>query len=312
MDFHQLIAPHSVEVFFQEYFDNAPLIAHPDPKDSWLLFKTEEQLVDFVMQHTLGPGIQVSVENAKRKVLQEEYLRYLNLAHTKVQRGLNFDELVSLFDQQKATIRWSEIHSFVPQLHRLFDSLKAQFEAKVKTGLLLVPVNTSTPLDYAVYDRFFVHQIGSIQVEIHNPIVEKPLGGTREESNRKNHSDVFKNISLSPGEVIYLPRGFRCTIKGGDSFNAYLELRVYNTTWASVVSNYIDELATKYSVLREGVNAAQLRNEESEKIVELQQIIEAELKGGEIEAWYQTQRFSRSTETKFISDAEFIRRIQGA
>jgi ribosomal protein L16 Arg81 hydroxylase len=139
-----------------------------------------------------------------------------------------------------ATIALPVIHRRWKALGVLCDQLQAGLDHPVHANVYITPGNAEgfTP-HYDVHEVFVLQIAGKKRWSIYAPVIELPHRSQRFTPQAYSGQAPIKEIEMSAGDLLYLPRGFLHSTTTSDSFSAHVTIGITVFTWADLLKDYV-------------------------------------------------------------------------
>jgi ribosomal protein L16 Arg81 hydroxylase len=244
----RLLAPTTLDGFFAEYWEKAPLRTSHPAGDFSEMFRLED------VDHLLSlPGL-----------VGSEFFRLLN-RHAPgdvltFEAGANTLSLAQIYHafEQGSTINVLGLHRFWPTVAALCRDLEDTLHHRIYCNLFLTPPN-APPLHshYDDQDVLILQLSGSKMWRIDEHPFPLPLRGDFADVPL---SDQVREIILHEGDVLYLPRGFIHEPTVLDSTSLHLTVGITPHRWVDVLSSALIVNSQRTLSLRRALPAGVLFN----------------------------------------------------
>lgn len=236
--FADLIAPVSVESFFAEHWERAPLHLRRDPS----LYATlpspagiDAIIASGMLRH---PAIQLArggsflaPESFTRSVRQGEELF----------AGLPDLARIETEYRSGASISLPGFHRVSPEVGALTAALAEELDHAVHGNVYLTPGNAAgfTP-HYDTHETFILQLGGAKHWRVQAPPLALPHRSQPCTPERcRADAPVILEQTLEPGDLLYLPRGFVHSTKTGARYSAHLTIGVTVYTWIELAAELL-------------------------------------------------------------------------
>jgi ribosomal protein L16 Arg81 hydroxylase len=247
-DLARLIQPVTLESFKSEYWEKRPLIiARREPSYYERLLTLAD--VDHILAHSSirSPEIRI-VRNGQDTPLSHLTAEGANLSEGRLealyQEYRDGSTIVLLFLQE----RW-------PSLKQLCRSIASELSAGVQVNVYLTPPGErALNTHYDTHDVFVLQTHGSKRWRIYDspfplPLPEQPY---RARPNSEP-GEPLSELTLEPGDVIYIPRGYLHDAASLESTSLHLTVGIKPVTWSSVLHDTIRWMTERDPALRESL-----------------------------------------------------------
>ncbi|GAA3218711.1 hypothetical protein GCM10010468_42330 [Actinocorallia longicatena] len=231
------MAPVGLREFFGGHHESAPLHVPGEPER----FRDLPQLadVDFLLTATVSDRIRpVDGERLVRSEagggLTERRVRTLSSLAVDVQ------DVYRAYDEG-FTLIVNRLHRRHDAVARLCRELQAQLRFPVGANLYLTPARSQGFLPHSdSHDVYILQLHGSKVWHVSPPETELPLRTEQGGPRALPEPDV---LTLAPGDVLYLPRGWRHAALTGEASSMHLTVGVEAYTWHDYLTVALDVLA---------------------------------------------------------------------
>jgi ribosomal protein L16 Arg81 hydroxylase len=247
-DLARLIAPVEVETFTTTYWEREPLVVQGRAGSYYDALLSPED-ADHLLMHTSIRTPDVRIVRAGRETPSE---RLRTDAANSSEGGLE-----ALYQEYRdgSTIVLTFVHERWPSLRRLCQSLASDTSAAAQVNVYITPPNAQG-LDrhYDIHDVFVLQTAGSKHWRIHGSPIRLPLPETRfDPAGDLDPGPVLHDLTLNPGELLYIPRGYVHSAASADSFSVHLTVGMRPLTWASVIEGAVKNVFEREAALRESL-----------------------------------------------------------
>lgn len=236
IDLTALLSPTSVQSFVQSHWAKAPLLVRADIKhrfESVLNLATFE----FLMTSVPAPGWLSFVGSGVRPLARDQLTS---------DSTINMSAILKELDEKKSLLLVN-VHRLDPKVGALCRQIADDFREQ---GLVLgKPVRANayfTPPraqglepHYDDHDVLVLQLHGSKRWRIHHEVKwpRRPMAGPLPREFVKAQP---QELVLSPGDVLYLPRGFVHEAAAMETSSLHLTLSVHAATWANVIERLVE------------------------------------------------------------------------
>ncbi len=136
-----------------------------------------------------------------------------------------------------ATIIVDALHRTWKPLTLLCRSLEAELNHPTQVNIYLTPANAQGfGQHYDTHDAFILQIFGQKHWRIYDAPLQLPLGSQPYDSSKHPTGELIAEVTLAPGDLIYIPRGYvhEATTSGSPSLHVTLGILAY--TWMDVFS----------------------------------------------------------------------------
>jgi ribosomal protein L16 Arg81 hydroxylase len=247
-DLARLIAPVEVETFTATYWEREPLVVQGRAASYYdeLLSPAD---TDHVLMHSSIRSPDVRIVRAGRETPSER-LRA---------DGANLSEggLEAVYQEYRdgSTIVLTFVHERWPPLRRLCQSLASDTSAAAQVNVYITPPDAQG-LDrhYDIHDVFVLQTAGSKRWRVYGSPIRLPLPESRfDPAGDLDPGPVLHDLTVQPGDLLYIPRGYVHSAASADSFSVHLTVGVRPITWASVIGGAVEAVFEREPALRESL-----------------------------------------------------------
>jgi hypothetical protein len=205
-----------------------------------------------------------------RPLHEKRYLRPLSVQGTALRGVVDVDKVAPEF-AAGATLLFDSIDHYVPTVRRLCDSLHAELLAPTEAAAFLTPGSVQGLTVHHDNTEVFVLQLaGTKSWTVFEQV--RPLASEGRVFHPDEVGEPVLEVSLEPGDCLYIPWGSPHFAVSGDGVSCHLSLMVRPDTWGTVVSDLIDQVLAAPSFeavpLAGGVDLAQLTTGFSNRLEE--------------------------------------------
>ena len=261
-----MFAPIGVAGFISDYLERDVL--HLERKDPMLvqgLFDLES------MAHCIRymkPQARGSVRVVPKGEDPEETIQLNAMAASADDHGENF--LTSGFSAGK-TIIFNSAESYWPPVERVVDELKESLACDIKCNVYCTPPQ-SQGFDTHVdgHDVLVLQTDGSKTWRLHEvdstlPLESTPLAAemfSRLGASKPNYGDPVREVTLHPGDLLYLPRGVPHSAASTTEHSIHFTIGLFPLRRHEFLARLVDLLAFEDEGLRRRVSTAVMKGEE--------------------------------------------------
>lgn len=210
--FADLIVPIGEDVFFAEYQDKKPLhikASSPDKLDDVMTWGALNQLLN--MTAIWSPhNLKLFLDT--KAILVDQYCR----------RAIDRNGLMSLQPDAEKVKSWlrrgasivaNDIDTLTPGLISAANALETRLGGKVQSNLYCSwNHHQAFPTHFDTHEVFALHVAGEkvwriYEGRLDSPIANGAFGSLDEEFHLKNRGGIAQEVTLKPGDVLYIPRG---------------------------------------------------------------------------------------------------------
>ncbi|XP_036603721.1 ribosomal oxygenase 2 isoform X1 [Trichosurus vulpecula] len=249
--FESLIFPIKIETFFEEYWEQKPLLIQRDDPSLAAYFQSLFQLTDLKNLCRLGMyyGRDINVcrcVNGRKKVLNRgSKVHYLQLRKD--------------FDQRRATIQFHQPQRFKDELWKIQEKLECFFGSLVGSNVYITPSESQgLPPHYDDIEVFILQLEGKKHWRLYQPTV--PLAREYNVESEDRIGAPTHEFTLKPGDLLYFPRGtiHQADTPPGLAHSTHVTISTYqNNSWGDflldVIPGLLFDTAKKEVKFRTGI-----------------------------------------------------------
>jgi ribosomal protein L16 Arg81 hydroxylase len=236
-DLAKLLFPITPEQFFQEYWEQQPLVL-PRKKPGYYQELFSVQDIDSVLLHSKPHPPDIRVVANQQELLPSKYL--------KEDGGLNLNQLYKAYNDGH-TIVINGLQRFWQPLALFCNHVQDFLNHGVVANLYFSPKQSKgLHPHYDTHDVFVLQVDGSKQWEVHKPTQPVPfLNSFQPVIPEKTLGEPLYSLCLEPGDLLYMPRGFIHHAATADTFSLHLTLGIYPNQWFDLIVNALTALAMR-------------------------------------------------------------------
>ncbi|SHI69021.1 Ribosomal protein L16 Arg81 hydroxylase, contains JmjC domain [Cruoricaptor ignavus] len=239
--FSKIVAPLSVEEFFEKYHEKDMLHIQRNDEQYYNNILTSQEISDYLeRQDIFYPSVRI-VKNGSELP---------NSQYTKSQIPIGFHKKDGLIDTEKAFALFNAGSTLVIQAgQRYFDHLSKccldlsnKFGSPVQANLYITP-NKSVGFNphWDTHDVFVLQIAGTKTWKLYG--FENELPTVNQKSKLKNYQkEPLKTLQVKPGDFLYVPRGFVHDAMADDGISAHITIGILSFTWMRFFSELLPQL----------------------------------------------------------------------
>lgn len=140
-----------------------------------------------------------------------------------------------------ATIVLQGLQRYWPPLSGLARRLEVELTHAVQVNAYVTPPSArGLAVHYDTHDVFVLQVAGSKAWTVHEPVFEDPLATQPWSKGRGTPGPPTLEVTLHPGDSLYIPRGFPHSARAQHGISAHLTIGVVTTSWAEVLRSALD------------------------------------------------------------------------
>lgn len=273
----QLLDPLSPDTFFEGYWEKCPLVLQSRPQHYYADLFSLNQLDRVLLQaRPYPPDIRVVCN--QKDLLPDSYINS--------DRSLNLNQIYKAYHEGH-TLILNGIQQFHGELAAFCRHLQHLLNHVVVTNLYLSPANSQGLMaHYDTHDVFVLQVEGSKHWRIYNPIQPLPLLGSFQPVIPSTHlGEPLQSITLQPGDLLYIPRGFIHEAETTDTFSLHLTIGVYPSQWIDLIYQSLVAVSLQDMRFRQALPVGFLDQKDAELHMRqtFQALLETLLQKGQVE-----------------------------
>lgn len=210
--FADLIAPIDEDTFFAEYHDRKPLHIKAPAEDKLDDVMNWDTLTAILNMTAIWSPHSLKLVLDTNHIPPEQYCR--QAVDRNGQQSLQPDaDLVKKWLQRGASIVANNIDTLTPGLISAANALERRLRGKVQSNLYCSwDQHQAFPAHFDTHEVFALHVAGEkvwriFEGRIENPIANETFKTVEDDFHEKNRGEVAEEVTLRPGDVLYIPRG---------------------------------------------------------------------------------------------------------
>jgi ribosomal protein L16 Arg81 hydroxylase len=224
--FPWLINPVSKEEFFNEYWENQPLVVkRSEPNFFGSLLTLDD--VDRIISTLDLRYPDITLVNADRDITPDQY----------TVRGGSLDvaKIYELFGQG-CTIILAHLHTLLPALTSFCRGMEREFSVPFQTNVYVTPANAKGfKPHYDTHDVFILQVLHSKRWKIYGTPVKLPLKAQEFNSSIHELGDPKLEFELNAGDIAYIPRGVVHEARSTEDVSLHVTVGVLSYTWTDLL-----------------------------------------------------------------------------
>uniref|UniRef100_A0A672QZH5 Bifunctional lysine-specific demethylase and histidyl-hydroxylase n=1 Tax=Sinocyclocheilus grahami TaxID=75366 RepID=A0A672QZH5_SINGR len=231
--FQSLIGPVGLDEFFQQYWEQKPLVLHRSDPDLASYYSSLFQLSD--VKQLCARGLRYATDlnvcrcvNGKKKVLNKA-------------GKVKFSQLKKDLEERRATIQLHQPQRFKDELWRIQERLESFFGSLVGSNVYITPeASQGLPPHYDDVEVLILQLEGQKHWRLYQPTV--PLAREYSLEPEDRIGPPTHNFILQPGDLLYFPRGtiHQADTPAGVERSTHLTLSTYqNMSWGDFMLDVI-------------------------------------------------------------------------
>ncbi|MEV7522606.1 cupin domain-containing protein [Streptomyces sp. NPDC091371] len=229
------------QVFFAEYFNKKPMLrknAVPgDPRDI-LSHRKLDQLVN--LEVVRPPYIKVNLGG--NGVPEQGYTRNVVVQGQTITDVVDPEKIYELF-RAGATVTWCSLNQIVPELRDFTRVISDRMAVRTDSVAFLTPTGKKGyPPHHDPVDLFIVQLEGTKHWKLWNPPAERL--GDNAQYTLEGLGEPEIEVSLQPGDVLYLPYGTPHAAAAEGKASLHLSVMMRPRMWKDLLRQTVEELIT--------------------------------------------------------------------
>lgn len=249
--FDKIIAPCSIEAFFNSYHEKKILHIRRDDPEYYRSVLTAAEISGFLdRQDVFYPSLRI-VRNGREVPSGEYTLKGVPIGHHKRDGIIHTEKAFALFNDG-ATLVIQAGQRYFDHLSACCMELSRKFNAPVQANLYITP-NRSQGFNphWDTHDVFVLQVSGTKTWNLYG--FEKELPTKNQGFVSKGYTkEPEQTLQLSPGDFLYLPRGYVHDAVADDGISAHITIGILSFTWARYFSELLTQLENE-KTFREAV-----------------------------------------------------------
>jgi ribosomal protein L16 Arg81 hydroxylase len=245
MDLAQLLDPLDVATFKRDYWESKPLVSCTNEASRFKEILSMSAVDDILCHSSLRSDDIRIAKNGEATPLRE----LLDVDTNAGEGGLE-----ALYQEYRkgSSIVLLFLHERWSPLKTLCQSLSSELSSRVQANVYLTPPGAQA-LDthYDTHDVLVLQIHGKKQWRLFEPTLQLPLSHQRYSVEEKmGLSAPIREVTLSPGDLMYLPRGYPHDAVSVDVASLHLTVGMIPVTWASVILGAVRTVIDNNSMFR--------------------------------------------------------------
>jgi hypothetical protein len=253
----ELVRPHSVEEFFSNFWEQAPLhIRSVNDADAkrWVRELVSIDDVDALLSsYDAGMHPLESVRLGQSGIMfaPQEYIRKREASFGKI----DVERVLSLH-RSGASIILNQVDEAIEPLRRLCQSLSQAFRTSVHANAYLTPsYSQGFPVHFDTHDVFVLQVAGEKIWDLYDPSTVLATPRFAQEATRQPEG-APRQVRLTAGDVLYVPRGHPHEAKAHAHASFHITVGITAYTWSEALRDVLSELEVTDEAFRRSVGAS--------------------------------------------------------
>lgn len=247
--FAGLLAPVRAETFFEQNWETKPLHIQRSDRGFYESLLTHRDVEAAIASGGLRyPAIQLARDGGF--FAPETFTRNLRSGDDVFTGVPNLERIRAAY-RSGATISMPAFHRAWKPLGMLAAAIEEDFGHAAHANVYITPGNAAGFRPHYDTHEVFVLQIaGRKRWRIHKPPMSLPHRSQPFDPRRHVPAAPLLEIELTPGDLLYLPRGFVHTTATSDSFSVHVTLGLTVYTWVELLAEWIQSSSNHPSLRR--------------------------------------------------------------
>jgi bifunctional lysine-specific demethylase and histidyl-hydroxylase NO66 len=207
------------------------------------------------------------------------YTQTIRVGSERVDRTIRPDKVLDAF-QDGASIVLQALHRQWPPVARFCRDLELALTHRTQANAYVTPATSQGfAVHHDTHDVFVLQTHGRKEWRVYRPVVELAGRGQPWSRNRTDPGDPILEAELSPGDCLYLPRGFPHDAVAREEVSIHVTVGILASTWVDVWEHVLKDLS-EHRPFREALpvgfarDPSALAEEMSIRLKELQAVVE--------------------------------------
>jgi ribosomal protein L16 Arg81 hydroxylase len=251
-DFSRVLSPLDPELFFQEYWEQRPLVLSRNVPDFFASLFSLEALEELLWSTRPGWG-DVQLANHRRRDGWVNYTR----------QPPSLDKLARAHAQGD-TLILNDVQLRSQSVARLCRSFEAVLNSMVNVNMYLTPKGAQGLAPHFDTQEVFVLQVrGSKHWRLYPPCVELPVEEMAGELPEGYAPEPMMTAHLRAGDVLYMPRGVVHEALTGSEESLHLTVGVNVLTWKTLLEDVLRLVSASDVAFRRSLPAGFARRDDA-------------------------------------------------
>jgi bifunctional lysine-specific demethylase and histidyl-hydroxylase NO66 len=170
------------------------------------------------------------------------YTQTIRIGSKPVERTIRPDRVLAAFDDG-ATIVLQALHRQWPAVARFCRDLELVLTHPVQANAYVTPATSQGfAVHHDTHDVFVLQTHGHKRWRVYEPVVERPGKEQPWSRSRTDPGEPILEAELSPGDCLYLPRGFPHDAVAREEVSIHITVGIPATTWVDVWRQVLADL----------------------------------------------------------------------
>jgi Cupin superfamily protein len=247
--FADLLAPIRPEIFLEQNWEKEPLFIQRSESGFYEHLLTHRDVESAISSGGLRyPAIQLARDGGF--FAAEAFTRNIRSGDDVFTGVPNLDRIRAEY-QAGATISLPAFHRAWQPLGALAAAIEEDFDHAVHANVYITPGNAAGfSAHYDTHEVFVLQIAGSKHWRIHKACVSLPHRSQPFDPRSYVPSAPLLEVDLTPGDLLYLPRGYVHTTATSDSFSVHVTLGITVYTWVELLADWVQSSRNRPSFRR--------------------------------------------------------------
>ena len=237
-----ILAPTTLTEFMAKHWDDAPLVIRGRGEDVYAGLLSIEDLDSLIHQTSRAlPTFRLVKDGAQIPV--DQYTVDTVPWGIGAVSGFMDREAVRALMADGATYVMETVQRVCPTIGRLSRTFEQTFHCPSPANLYVTPPGAQGFQPHFDVQNVFVLQLhGTKHWRVYGPHVTRPLPSQAIDG-AVTPGELLHDVTLEPGDLLYLPRGFVHVANTTDTLSAHISVSLLPNTWADVFKSLTDTLS---------------------------------------------------------------------
>lgn len=239
-----LINPIPKAAFFEEYWEQKPLVVRRGQKDYFsTLFSLDD--VDRAITTLSITYPNITLKNAGKEVTPADY--------TTKQGALDVAAVYQLFSEG-STIVLAFLDTVLPALASMCRGLERELNFPLQANVYLTPARAQgAKHHYDTHDVFVLQIVGSKRWTIYGTPVQLPLRNQDFDPKTHERGAPTQDFELGPGDLAYIPRGLVHDARSSEELSLHITVGILCYRWADLLLEFVADSSLKDPAFRKSL-----------------------------------------------------------
>jgi len=239
-----LINPIPAAAFFNEYWEQKPLVVRRGQKDYFSSLLTLHDLNHVITTLNLTSR-NITLKNAAKEVTPADYM-------TK-DGALDVAAVYQLFSEG-STIVLAFLDNVLPALTSMCRALERELSFPLQANAYLTPARAQgAKYHYDTHDVFVLQVVGSKRWTMYGTPLTLPLRNSDFNAQIHERGEPTMEFELEPGDVAYIPRGVVHDARSSEEVSLHLTVGILSYCWADLLLELVADTSLKNPAFRKSL-----------------------------------------------------------